>query len=553
MCGIWALIKENLELDSKVIESFNSIKNRGPDTSILHINKQHNYITGFHRLAINDISVSGNQPFYHSTDEADYVLMANGEIYNHKELEYEYNIKTSSKSDCAVLLPLFLKMEDQFGKFNNLLRGEYAILILKKYKNKKYIEYMISTDPLSVRPMFYFIDKTFMGFSSLLSGLSKYSNNVHRLDQGTCIRGTTEFNLFNEYDIVKYHRPPTDLLSYRVTDEEKDLIPLYQRIVNILYESVRIRLESDRPLGCLLSGGLDSSLVSAIAAKELAKTGQKLRTFSIGMKDGTDIEYADMVAKHIGSDHTVFNMTQEQGLEVIEDVIKATETYDITTIRASVGQYLIAKNISEKTDVKVILNGDGADECEMGYLYFYLHPSSEAAKMERNKLLQQIHLFDGLRVDRNISHHGLEARVPFLDKEFVDLYYSISPDLLVPTKERMEKYLIRRAFDVIMPDLLPKEVMWRKKEAFSDGISSKEKSWYLTVKEYYNKLVTDEEFDTRDSLPGVKPLCKESFYYRKRFNELFNKNERVIPRYWLANWSDSKDPSARTLKVYEDK
>jgi asparagine synthase (glutamine-hydrolysing) len=553
MCGIWALIKENIVLDTKVVEAFNNVKNRGPDTSILHINQQHNYIAGFHRLAINDISVNGNQPFYHSTDNADYILMANGEIYNHKELEEKYNIKTKSKSDCEVLLPLFLKMENEFDTFNSLLRGEYAILIIKKHKKTKYIEYMISTDPLSVRPMFYFVHKHFMGFSSLLSGLSDYSDNVHRLDQGTCIRGITDLELFNEYDMVRYHRAPIDLLPYRVSDEEKNLIPLYKKIVDTLYESVKLRLESDRPLGCLLSGGLDSSLVSAIAAKELAKNGQKLRTFSIGMKDGTDIEYADMVAKHIGSEHTVFNMTQEQGLEVIEDVIKATETYDITTIRASVGQYLIAKNISEKTDVKVILNGDGADECQMGYLYFYLHPSVEAAKFERDKLLQQIHLFDGLRVDRNISFHGLEARVPFLDKEFVDLYYSISPDLLVPTKERMEKFLIRRAFDVIMPNLLPKEVMWRKKEAFSDGISSKEKSWYLTVKEHYNKLISDDEFKTKDKLSGTKPLCKESFYYRKRFNELFNKNESVIPRYWLANWSDSKDPSARTLKVYDDK
>lgn len=208
--------------------------------------------------------------------------------------------------------------------------------------------------------------------------------------------------------------------------------------------------------------------------------------------------------------------------------------------------------ISEQTDIKVVLNGDGADEAQMGYLYFYLHPTIEEAELERNKLLQQIHLFDGLRVDRNISHYGLEARVPFLDKEFIDLYYNISAELLVPTKDHMEKYLIRKAFDVIEPNLLPSEVLWRKKEAFSDGVSSKEKSWYLIVKEYFNQLISDEEFELRHNFNGIIPLCKESYYYRREFERLFKQNHKVIPRYWLANWSDSKDPSARTLNVYAE-
>jgi asparagine synthase (glutamine-hydrolysing) len=179
----------------------------------------------------------------------------------------------------------------------------------------------------------------------------------------------------------------------------------------------------------------------------------------------------------------------EEGLEHIKDVINVTETFDITTIRASVGQFLIAKRISTLTDVTVVLNGDGADECQMGYLYYYLAPNAEEAKKDRDRLVQEIHLYDGLRVDRNISHFGLEARVPFLDHRFIDLYYKISPDLLIPTKERMEKYLIRRAFEVVCPDVLPKSVLWRKKEAFSDGVSSKEKSWYQMVKQHVqNKL-----------------------------------------------------------------
>jgi len=554
MCGIWALIKSNPQLTQQIVDSFNKIKKRGPDSSTLHVDR--NYIAGFHRLAINDLSVSGNQPFFSSCPDYNYILMANGEIYNHRELETKYDIKTNSSSDCAVLLPLFIKLKEDFDKFNNELRGEYAIVIFKQHKKTDQIEYFVSTDALSVRPIFYYIDyientNLEIGFASLLGGLSELSDNVQRLDQGSMIIGSTNTKLMsNDYIISKYHIKPSNIIN--IYQDVSDIYTLYELTVKILTDAIVLRLESDRPIGCLLSGGLDSSLIAAIAAKELAKRGQVLRTFSIGMEDGTDIKYAQMVADHIGSDHTVFYFTQEEGLEAIEEVIKATETYDITTIRASVGQYLIAKNIAEKTDIKVILNGDGADECQMGYLYFYLHPDLESARTERDKLVEQIHLFDGLRVDRNISYHGLEARVPFLDKEFVDLFYQLPTKLLVPDKTHMEKYFIRKAFDVILPDLLPSKVLWRKKEAFSDGVSSKDKSWYLIVKDFYNQLVSDDEFETRNSLTHIIPHCKESFYYRKRFNELYGQNHMVIPRYWLANWTDSKDPSARTLKIYSN-
>lgn len=540
MCGIFAILKANPEL-KQYIDSFNTIQKRGPDFSTLTVNDSNNYVIGFHRLAINDLSSNGNQPFVIYINNIKYTLICNGEIYNHKDLEEQYDIKTDSTSDCAVLLPLFIKLNEDFVLFNRLLRGEYALTIIKESIDS--LSYFISTDPLSVRPLFYYIDEYEVGVSSLLSGLSSLSKSVKRLDQGTLITGNTDFKTFNDYKIIKYHDKVLSIYNEETLD-------LYKIIVDTLIKSIEIRLESDRPLGCLLSGGLDSSLVAAIAAILLKKQNKKLKTYSIGMLEGTDNIYAKKVAEHINSDHTVFLFDQNEGLEAIEEVMKATETYDITTIRASVGQYLIAKNISSKTDVKVILNGDGADECQMGYLYFYLHPNVEEAVKERNKLLEQIHQFDGLRVDRNISHFGLEARVPFLDKEFVDLYYKISGDLLVPTNERMEKHLIRRAFEVVMPDLLPYEVLWRKKEAFSDGVSSKEKSWYLIVKEYYNNLVLDEEFKSNKFI-NPEPVCKESYYYRKRFAERYrDENHLVIPRYWLANWSDSKDPSARTLKVY---
>ena len=549
MCGIWALLKANPELNENYINSINNIKKRGPDSTIIHLDK--NYLVGFHRLAINDLSVSGNQPFYYSSSDYNYILIANGEIYNHKELETKYLIKTNSRSDCDVLLQLFILLDEDLTKFNNELRGEYSIVIIKQSKTTNILEYFASTDPLSVRPLFYYLNNLFeVGFSSLLSGLSNLSENVMRLEQGSYIYGKINFGIEHTYKIVNYSLP-YQIPIMDINQINNNINDLYQSIINVLIDSIKIRLESDRPIGCLLSGGLDSSLVAAIAAKELAKKGQKLRTFSIGMDDGTDIKYARMVAEHIGSIHTEFNFTPNDGLNSIDDVLLATETFDITTIRASVGQYLLAKKIASTTDIKVILNGDGADECQMGYLYFYLYPSIAEAKIERDKLLNQIHLFDGLRVDRNISYHGLEARVPFLDKEFVNLYYKIPPELLVPTPTRMEKHLIRTAFNELMPDLLPYDVLFRKKEAFSDGVSSKEKSWYMIVKDHYNQIITDEEFETRHEIKDIQPLCKESFYYRKQFNKLFLNNQRVIPRYWLPNWISTTDPSARTLNIYK--
>jgi asparagine synthase (glutamine-hydrolysing) len=543
MCGIWALLKYRPQLTENIINALNTVKNRGPDSTVIHVDR--NYLTCFHRLAINDLSVNGDQPFYYSTSTHNYILMANAEIYNHEDLKLKYDIKTTSTSDCAVLLPLFIKLNEDFKTFNNELRGEYSIVIIKQDKYSDTIKYFMSTDPMSVRPLFYyisFVDYT-IGISSLLSGLSSLSENVIRINQGSYIQGETDFTrTFNCY--TNYYHKIDDFSLINVLSNERHL---YKKIVDVLNDAVKIRLNSDRPLGCLLSGGLDSSLVAAIASRKLKKIGKRLRTFSIGMEGGTDLYYAKKVSEHIDSDHTEYLFTKEEGISVIDEVIKATETYDITTIRASVGQYLLARNIATKTDIKVILNGDGADECQMGYLYFYLSPDLESAIEERNKLLKQIHQFDGLRVDRNISYHGLEARVPYLDKEFVDLYCNICPNLLIPTKNTMEKYLIRKAFQELEPNILPKDVLWRKKEAFSDGVSSVEKSWYLILKDHFNNIISDDEFEDRYDIDGITPICKESYYYRKKFTELYGNNDSVIPNYWLCNWSSSNDPSARTI------
>jgi asparagine synthase (glutamine-hydrolysing) len=305
-------------------------------------------------------------------------------------------------------------------------------------------------------------------------------------------------------------------------------------------------------LGALLSGGLDSSLVCAVASKILGV--KSLNTFSIGMTGGTDLKYAKEVADHIGSNHTEIIFTPEDGLNAIDSVLDATETWDITTIRASVGQYLLGKYISQNTNIKVILNGDGADEVEMGYLYFYLAPNLEEAQQESEKLLEQIHRYDGLRVDRCISIHGLEARLPFLDQDFVDYYMAIDPILKMPTKERMEKQLIRDAFATLYPDILPNSVIYRKKEAFSDGVSSREKSWFTIIGEWIDQKITQEEYDSRDISIYGECKSKESYYYMKHFVEKFGHSAiGVIPGYWLPNWIETGgEPSARVLTVYNE-
>jgi asparagine synthase (glutamine-hydrolysing) len=334
---------------------------------------------------------------------------------------------------------------------------------------------------------------------------------------------------------------------------------LYKLIVDTFTDAVRKRLQSERPLCCLLSGGLDSSLVAAVVQRLIKQDNlnNTLTTLTIGMNGGSDLEYAREVAKHIGSKHIEVNFKAEDGLNAIEDVVYACETFDITTIRASVGQHLIAKYISNHTDFKVVLNGDGADEVEMGYLYTYMAPNEIEAQKDSLILVENISKFDGLRVDRNISYFGLEARVPFLDKEFVDMYLNIDPKLKIPCKERMEKYLIRKAFAEVYKDdpILPNNVLWRKKEAFSDGISQKEKSWYIMTQEYGKTKITSDEltFLQYRFKDHIMPTSYESAYYRKLFDGWFGReSERCIPYFWLPNWSTSKDPSARTLQIYNE-
>jgi len=545
MCGIWAIFSKNLgkTIINKML-AFNTIKNRGPDKTTMHI--YNNYSLGFHRLAIHDLSVLGDQPFTFIADNCVYHLIVNGEIYNYKELIKKYKMDVISNSDCEVIYHLF-KIKKNIIDTIQELEGEFAFIFIVNNIITNTVTAYVCRDRIGVRPLFYStsLNNEFM-FSSLLSGLADFSdNNDCVFPPGKCMILNFNDNKVNS-EMVTYY----DYI-YPIIKTPSNL---YYEITSRLIKAVHCRLDSDRAIGALLSGGLDSSLICAIATKILQV--DNLRTFSIGMTRGTDLEYADKVVKHLNTDHTEILFTKEEGLNVINDVINTTETWDITTIRASVGQYLLGQYISKNTDIKVILNGDGADEVEMGYLYFYLAPDAHAAQEESIKLVKEIHRYDGLRVDRCISNHGLEARLPYLDTNFVDYYMSIDPELKICTKTRMEKQLIRDAFNYLYPDLLPKEVMYRKKEAFSDGVSSKEKSWFELITEWIDEQMTDEEYSFLRKYDEYK-MCKskEALYYRKKFNEKFNKkfeHNDVIPKYWLPNWVETNgEPSARILNVYK--
>ena len=300
-----------------------------------------------------------------------------------------------------------------------------------------------------------------------------------------------------------------------------------------------------------MSGGLDSSLICGIASDILKETGQRLNTFTIGMHvDSPDIEYARKVAKHINSIHHEIIIPVDIWLENLKNVIKQIETYDITTIRASCGQYLISKWISENTDIKVILNGDGSDEVTSGYLYFYNAPTQIESHLENLLLLNQIHNYDVLRVDRGISAFGLESRVPFLSTKFVDAYLNIEKNLRTPIKQqRIEKYELRKAFDD--SDIIPKDVLWRVKEAFSDGVSSNKKSWFEYIQEYVDIQVTNFEFD-KNNIDNRFP-SKEAYWYYYVYREFYPNSDLVV-NYWMPKWTNEHkgDPSARKLKTLHE-
>jgi asparagine synthase (glutamine-hydrolysing) len=343
------------------------------------------------------------------------------------------------------------------------------------------------------------------------------------------------------------------LKYYNLDDIKQSIFDLEEakRKIRLTFESaVEKMVQSDREIGCLLSGGLDSSLVSSCASKILKKYGKKLRTFSIGLPGATDEKYAKQVAEYIGSEHTHVTVNEHDFLDAVPQVVKMIESYDITTVRASVCQYTISKWISKNTNIKVLLCGDGSDECTGGYLYFHKTPNAKELDIECRRLLSDIHLYDGLRADRCIAGNGMEARFPFLNHHFIETYLSTDCTFRVPI-EGSEKWLLRKSFENC--DYLPFEVLNRTKCAFSDSISAIERSWYQILQENVEKYFTDEQLEkANDKFKHLTPYTKESLYLRDIFCQTygFGNVNNILQYYWLPKWcGNQKDPSARTLNI----
>jgi len=542
MCGIFALIGEN--------ESFNESyftrgKKRGPEFSILK--KYENHYFGFHRLAINGLTPNGNQPLEYKQ----YTLICNGEIYNYKELIRDYNLNVTSGSDCEVILHLY----HLFGnECITKLDGEFSFIL---YDNDKKL-FLIARDPYGIRPLYIIEDdNTFCLSSDIASMQFMNTTNLRHFQPRTYMEITMKegkyFTYNDFYDLDSYIKG-----SMRIIESDKKVY-MYN-IYSLLCKAVVKRVENtERPVACLLSGGLDSSLVAAIAARHLKEKGGVLETYSIGLEGSEDLKYAQMVADHIQSKHIQIICTEDDFINSIPEVIKDIESYDTTTVRASVGNWNVGKYIKEHSEARVVLNGDGADELMGGYLYFHACPTPFEFSDECKRLLDNIHQFDVLRSDKCIASHGLEPRTPYLDVDFTKYYLTI-PYCIISHRHTgktyngefyneglMEKYLIRDTFNLIAPDLLPRDILYRKKEAFSDGVSSLNHSWYQIIQDKMNDVNISNQIYTINP-----PITKEQKYYRQLFETYYPNCAQIIPYFWMPRFVNATDASARTLSIYTE-
>lgn len=483
-------------------------------------------LLGFKRLAIMGLNEFGMQPFSYD----DKVLVCNGEIYGFRDIKIEllkkgYSFK--SDSDCEILLPLF--KEFGFEMFSKL-DAEFALIIYDKKEDK----IIAARDPLGIRPLYYGKSKsndTYI-FASEPKILVDLVEDIFPFPPGYYFDGEK----FIQYSFI------TDVESKhtRMRDVEKN-------IHSLLVEGVRKRLDSDAPIGFLLSGGLDSSLVCSIATKILKKP---IETFAIGMeKDAIDLKYAKEVADYLKTNHHEVIITRDDVISSLEEVIYNLATYDITTIRASVGMYLLCKYIHENTDIKVLLTGEISDEL-FGYKYTDYAPNPEEFQKESKKRIDEIHMYDVLRADRCISSNSLEARVPFGDLAFVKYVMEIDPKIKM-NRYNKGKYLLRKAFE---GDYLPKDILYREKAAFSDAVGH---SLVEDIKEFAEDYYTDEEFEiNRKKYTFAQPFTKESLMYREIFEKYYPGQAHMIKDFWMPNKSwkgcDVDDPSARFLKNYGD-
>ena len=565
MCGIFSLLNySETGIGHFCLETFLKGKRRGPESSNL-IEAANKCKMGFHRLAICSADKTSNQPLQHQNC----ILICNGEIYNYEHLFKLINETPNTTSDCEIIIHLYKK----YGIVETLklLDGVFAFVLLDQTQNNIYI----ARDTFGVRPLFTLYDQTLYGFSSEMKSLIDIStiSEIKPFMPGTWSKFSykkTSFFSPRWQPIIQqesFSKIGNDI-NYTLTNKP-DVLKLIQ---TTLMSAVEKRVNTgSRPIACLLSGGLDSSLITALVKYYLKDV--ELETYSIGIKGSEDLKYAKIAADYIGTKHTQIEFSEKEFLDAIPETIQAIESYDTTTVRASVGNYLVSKYISENSEAKIIFNGDGSDEVCGGYMYFHLAPDSIEFDIECKRLLRDIHYFDVLRSDRSISSNGLEARTPFLDKTFVSNYLSINPELRSHAEQKKcEKYLLREAFAPL--NLLPKEILWRKKEAFSDGVSPERKSWFEVIAEYVKTdpiqrfikqpffrpevvggcVYIDPQAERMQMVPGFNmPQTDEQIYYRKLFHKFFNYHSNVIPYFWMPKFIDATDSSARTLKIYNTK
>ena len=518
MCYMSPLITEE---DFKT--GFSATISRGPDQS--RIQPLGQGIMGFHRLAIMGLTPEGMQPFAYK----DSYLVCNGEIYGFErfrdELKGSYDFQ--SDSDCEVLLPLYDKYGvDMFAK----LDAEFALIMY----DTKTGDLIAARDPIGIRPLYYGIDKDgYYVFASEAKNIVPYCKKVLPFPPGHYYKNG-KFVCYR--DITAVDKVVSD-----------DIETVCANIKEKLVAGIEKRLVSDSKVGYLLSGGLDSSLVCAVAARQFS---HPIKTFAIGMNtDAIDLKYAKEVADYIGSDHTEVIITKEDVISSLEEVIHVLGTYDITTIRASMGMYLLCKKIHEISDVKVLLTGEISDEL-FGYKYTDFAPSPEAFQEEAVKRISEIHMYDVLRADRCISANSLEARVPFGDLDFVSYVMSIDPKLKINTYNK-GKYLLRHAFE---GDYLPHDILFREKAAFSDAVGH---SMVDHLKEYANNFYSDSEYEEKiKKYDHATPFTKESLLYREIFEKYYPDMSDMVIDFWMPNKSwegcNVNDPSARVLKNYGD-
>lgn len=559
MCGVICLISYGQPIDvQQSIKCLEKLEPRGPDNTkhlIIKPNENVEIFIGFTRLAIMDLSDNGMQPFI---DDDGNVLVCNGEIYNYSNLIIEQELQVSGTNDCEVFLPLFRKL----GIDNLLSRyidAEFASII---YSNPEKTVFA-ARDRYGVRPLYFGYNGAsdnirLVGFASELKALHPIMTYVEQVKPGYIYQVRLEDPVADiDQDIqvgrMISRRPYFEYQSIiksinKSCDDDSDIVSIRKNIQRLLTEAVRKRLSSDRKIGFLLSGGLDSSLIVSIATRILG--ADNIECFSIGLENSPDVIAAKAVCEYLGiKKHHIIPFSVEIGLANLERTVEMIETYDLTTIRASVPQELIARYIRNHTDIRVLLSGEGSDEIHGSYRYFRDAPNPEEHRMESIRLLENIHFFDNQRTDRTMAGNGLEVRVPFLDHAYVSYVLSIDPKLwFYQQGEQMEKQLLRDSFKGYLPD----SILYRSKEAFSDAVSDPQTNWADAIKNTARSAMNNNTISNTKTSIINPPLTEDAVYLRGIFNKFYPGRDAIIPYYWLPRFQEESvlDPSALVLKCY---